>query len=52
MSDDKEKNKEDAPLSDKEKRKASQDPKEEKESSLAKRSGQRPALPFKRKPPT
>jgi hypothetical protein len=44
---DKEKN----DLSDEKKRKASPDPKADKEITLAKRSGQRPALPFRRKPP-
>jgi len=38
-------------LPDEKKRNVSPDAKEEKETTLAKRSGQRPALPFKRKPP-
>ncbi len=38
-------------LSDEKKRQVSPDPKAEKETTLAKRSGQRPALPFRRKPP-
>ena len=44
---DKEKN----DLSDEKKQTVAPDPKAEKEITLAKRSGQRPALPFRRKPP-
>jgi len=38
-------------LLEEKKRNVSPGPKEEKETTLAKRSGQRPALPFRRKPP-
>jgi len=38
-------------LPDEEKQKIVPDPKTDKEITLAKRSGQRPALPFRRKPP-
>jgi hypothetical protein len=38
-------------LPDEKKRRVSPDSKTEKDTTLAKRSGQRPALPFRRKPP-
>lgn len=47
----KDKGKEKNDLPDEKKTKGSPDAQEEKEVTLAKRSGQRPALPFRRKPP-
>lgn len=48
MNTDKEKNKGEANDSDEKKQQISPEQKEDKDTTLAKRSGQRPALPFKR----
>ena len=49
MDTDKEKNKREANDTDEKKKQISPDQQKEKETTLAKRSGQRPALPFNRK---